>query len=183
MKIYYRNKMWTSTPLSIAFIVFNFGFLASATAQTSKKFSDETAFRRSLKIFKKVVGHDNLMEATKLIHFPFFTSKADSGNGKDLPIDGISKVEFETYKRDIFNKDIIRILPKLGEESLSEIEGNEDTYYTALRKKTDAKSKMYELYAQYNQDGRKTDDYFGFIFGRIAGHYKLIAYYSKWPIR
>jgi len=117
------------------------------------------------------------------MHFPFFTAKLSNGNDQELPVDGISRKEFEPYKTGIFNEEVLRILPKLKETDLSEIEGNQDRYYAALRKQTDQGSRLYEVYAEYRQLGRNTESYFAFVFGRVKGSYKVIAYYGKWPLR
>ncbi|SDZ80211.1 hypothetical protein [Pedobacter hartonius] len=155
-------------------------FTPTASAQTKR---DEAAFHDALKSFQSAVLQKNLVKAGNMMHFPLFTSKADPGNGKELPADPIGKQELECYKNDIFNADVGRILPKLGEEALSEIAANEDSYYAALRKATDPGSKMYECYSQYPGRNGGSESFFAFIFGKINNNYKVIAYYGKWPLR
>ena len=163
--------------------IFIFLALLSVDASAQKTSSDEQHFRLVLKNFKTAVKSRNLNGASKLMQFPFYTAKSDNGNGRELPADPISYNEFKTYKSAIFNEEVLRILLKLREDNLSEIEGNEDNYYAALRKTTDKGSKLYEVYAEYRQQRRNTESYFAFIFGRVRGSYKVIAYYGKWPLR
>lgn len=163
--------------------LFIFLTLLSVRSFCQKTSSDEQQFRLVLKNFKTAVKSRNLNAASQLMQFPFYTAKSANGNGQELPTDPISYNEFQTYKSAIFNEEVLRILFKLKEDNLSEIEGNEDNYYAALRKKTDKGSKLYEIYAEYKQQGRNTEGYFAFIFGRVRGSYKVIAYYGKWPLR
>lgn len=150
---------------------------------SAQKVRDEQLFRKSLKNLKTAVKNRNLNAAYPLMHFPFFTAKNDQGSGKDYPAGAITAKEFQTHKTDIFNQEVLKILPKLGEEDLSEIQGNADSYYAGLRKAADPGTKLYEVYAEYKQQGRHTESYFGFVFARIKGSYKLVAYYGKWPVR
>jgi hypothetical protein len=164
----------------ILLLIVVLSFTADLLAQNKQ---DDAAFRLMLKNFQSAVLHNNLAKAGSVLHFPFFTAKADQGFGKDLPVDAIGEQEFDVYKKDIFNQDVHRILPKLGKESISELTGTEDSYYKALRKAMDQGSRMYELYAQYPAKQAGSESYFAFIFGKIKGRYKVVAYYSKWPLR
>ena len=150
------------------------------SAQTS---NDEVVFQVALKNFQSAVLHRNPVKAANMMNFPLFTSKTDFGSGEEMPADAISLKEFEVYKNDIFNAEVSRILPKMRDDAVSEIDGNEDSYYAELKKRVDARSKMYECYVQYPKKDGKGENYFAFIFGKIKNHYKVIAYYSKWPLR
>lgn len=152
----------------------------NAAAQNNK---DRTAFRLTMKDFQSAITAKNFVKAGTYLHYPFFTAKEDQANGKELPVDPIEKMEFDNYKNDIFHKDVCRILPKLGMEAVSELIDDKDTYYAALRKHTDPNSSLYELYAQYAGESGASESYFGFVFGKIKGRYKILAYYGKWPLR
>lgn len=145
--------------------------------------NDEQKFSKVFLNFKTAVKKQNFTEVMSLLHFPFFTSKFDNGDGRDLPVDAISKAEFITYKTDIFYKDVLRILPKLDKNSVSEVTGNKEIYYTTLYKTVDPGSKLYEMYVEYREQARDSESYFAFLFGRIKGQYKVIASYSKWPVK
>jgi hypothetical protein len=154
---------------------------AGAFGQAAKN-GDEAAFRKSLRNFKAAVAGRDVGKAEALMNFPFFTSRSSIGSGRDLPVDPISRKEFQTYKSDIFNAEVIRVLPRLNESSVAEMEGNEDTYDAALRSMADPGSKLYEVYAQYEQKGRNTESFFAFVFARVKARYRVVAYYGKWPV-
>lgn len=153
-------------------------------ASAQKKNSEEDQFRIIWKSFRTHIKSHNLTAASQLVNFPLYTAKSENAQGRSVPTDLLTAAEFKAYKKDVFNEEVIRILPKLGEENLSEIVGNEDSYYARVRKTTIPGSKLYEVYAEYKQQGRNSESYFGFVFGKVkSGNYKVIAYYGKWPVR
>lgn len=170
-----RSRIATTIKLLIIMASFSL-----TSAQTNK---DEVTFGIALKNFQSAVLHKDLGKAANFMHFPLFTSKAEFYNGKELPADAIGRQEFELYENEIFNAEVSRILPKLGKEAIREIAGNEESYYLTLKNTTDSKSKMYECYVQYPTKNGIGENYFAFIFGKIKNDYKVIAYYSKWPVR
>ena len=158
--------------------------LISLGTSAQKKNADEAKFLVVWKAFRENIRVRNLTAASQFLNFPLFTAKADDDKYGFLPADKLKLAEFQEYKLDIFNDEVIRILPKLGEDNLSEIDGDEDSYYTALKKLTLPGSKLYEVYAEYKQVGRNTESFFGFVFGKVkGGNYRVIAYYGKWPVR
>lgn len=144
---------------------------------------DEAQFRLQVKKLQTLVKIRNFKGIALMMHFPFYTAKAERNDRKEYPTDPISVKEYPVYQLEIFHTDVIRLLPKLSEAQLSEIEGNTDLYFAELRKLTDRGSKMYELYIQYPESGTRAESYFSFTFGKIKGRYELIAYYGKWPVR
>jgi len=157
--------------------------MSSFARVSAQSTNDEVTFQLALKTFQSAVLHRNFAKAANIICFPLFTSKADLGSGQEMPADAVTIQDFEFYKNDIFNAEVSRILPKLGREALSEISRNEDPYYAELKKARNVKGKMYECYVQYPTKNGKGENYFAFIFGKINNKYKVIAYYSKWPLR
>ncbi|TCD01388.1 hypothetical protein [Pedobacter psychroterrae] len=145
--------------------------------------TDRAAFSLAMKDLQSAIRAKNFVKAGVYFHYPFFTAKEDQANGKELPVDPIDKKEFDNYKNDIFHKDVCRILPKLGLEAVSEVTEHKDSYYTVLREHTDPNTRLYELYAQYAGESGASESYFGFVFGKIKGRYKILAYYGKWPLR
>jgi ABC-type amino acid transport system permease subunit len=174
-----RKLSFLQPTLPVLFLV-TLGFTSRVFAQNNR---DESAFRLALKNFQAAVLHNNFAKAGSILHFPLSTAKADQGYGRELPADSISETEFERYKNAIFNQDVCRILPKLGNQAIRGLKGNEDSYYIALSKAIDQGSRMYELYAQYPARGEGSESYFAFVFAKIKGRYKVVAYYSKWPLR
>lgn len=144
---------------------------------------DEALFRLEFKKMQGLVKQKNFRGLSGMLHFPFYTAKVEGTDGSGAPADPLSAAEFRPYQANIFNSEVMRLLPKLTEQALSEIEGNEDAYFSFLRKLTDKGSKLYEVYAEYAQPGRNSEGYFSFTFGRIKGRYQVIAYYGKWPVR
>ncbi|MEJ2880938.1 hypothetical protein [Pedobacter sp. GR22-6] len=143
---------------------------------------DEAQFRLQVKKLQTLIKVRDFKGIGLMMHFPFFTAKAELKN-EEYPTDPISVKEYPAYRPEVFNSDVIRLLPELSEAQLSEIEGNTDLYFAELRKLTDRGSKMYELYIQYPEPGTGAESYFSFTFGKIKGRYELIAYYGKWPVR
>ena len=144
---------------------------------------NEVQFRLQVKKLQTLLKVRNFKEIALMMHFPFYTAKAEGDDGNEYPTDPISAKEYPAYRLGVFHTDVIRLLPKISEAQLSEIEGTTDPYFAELRKLTDRGSKMYELYIQYPESGTREESYFSFTFGKIKGSYKLIAYYGKWPVR
>lgn len=145
---------------------------------------DEKDFRRLLETFKTALVKKDFKAAASLMHFPFYTSNGSQGKQVGAAEDPILFKEFSTYQSDIFNTDVLRLLPKYTEQNLSEIDDKtDDTYYKSLKKKTEQGSKLYEIYFQYPESDTQAESFFGFVFGKIDGKYQAIASYAKWPIK
>lgn len=146
--------------------------------------NDEKAFRLALTRLKALLKAKNLNAATTMLNFPFFTAKASDDRGEGAAIDPIAIKEYPAYKNDIFNADVVRLLPTYTEEQLSEIDAKtDDPYYRSLAKLTDSGSKLYEVYFQYPEKGTNAECFFGFVFGKVHGQYKAVGMYGKWPIK
>lgn len=157
--------------------------LPAGNAAHAQRQTDEALFRIEFKKLQKLAQKNDFRALEAMMHFPFYTEKADREDGKTDPVGGISKKEFKWYQADIYNPEVRHLLPRLSEEALNEIQGEEDTYFSALRKLTDKGSKIYEVYTAYDQPGRNSGGFFSFTFGRINGRYLLLAYYGKWPLK
>lgn len=153
--------------------------------KTTSNTNDEQDFYRVLKLFKKEINLRNNSALIKLMHFPFYTSQQQLPNGESGIIsDPIELNEFEAFKSSIYNKDVVKLLPKASDSELSEIdEKTDEPYYQSIKKLTDKGSKLYELYIQYPQSNSQAETYFAFVFGKINGKYKALAYYAKWPVK
>ncbi|WP_148042742.1 hypothetical protein [Pedobacter jejuensis] len=157
----------------------------SVPVEQASNTNDEKAFRQVLQQLKIQLKNKNLDASSAFLNFPFFTAKASEENSSgEAAVDPIAQSEYNQYKSDVFNTDILRLMPKQTEEQLSEIdEKTDDPYYRKLAKLTDKGSHLYEVYFQYPEKGTNAESFFGFVFGKIKGKYKAIAMYSKWPIK
>jgi hypothetical protein len=99
------------------------------------------------------------------------------------PSDWITASEFDQYYKDIFHADVIRLAPNFKLKSLMEINSAGKKAYKVKDGLADKGSKIYELYIQYPENGTAAESFFSFIFAKIKGQYKVIGYYSKWPIK
>ncbi|ASZ12585.1 hypothetical protein KTO58_11600 [Chitinophaga pendula] len=155
----------------------------------SAQIADDVKFRTTLSSFQHAVKSDTPEIIAKYIHFPLQTApkwfdedlshmQIDKSAGK------VSASEFKEYYSNIFHADVKRLLPLAGEEDITEIdEKSDEDYYNLLRAETDKGSMLYEIYFQYAVESNNSESYFSFIFGRINGDYKVLAYYGKWPAK
>jgi hypothetical protein len=150
--------------------------------------NDEKEFRLFLKEFKQVIKTGDKKRVIALLNFPLQTqpqwSNEDLKSTTINPADGlITKQEYSQYAGDIFTKDVIRLIPGSTEDDLVEIDNNtNENYYKTLKTVTDNGSKLYELQQQYVQRNNKETSY-GFVFGKVKGHYKVISYFCPWPVK
>lgn len=147
--------------------------------------NDEQEFYALLKNFKKELAAKNSSGLSKLMNFPFYTSQQQLENGSTgIVADPIDVQDFKTYQKSIYNTDVVKLMPASGNENLSVIEDSTDeAYYRSIRKLTDKGSKLYELYMQYPEQGNQAEGYFAFVFGKVNGKYRALAYYAKWPVK
>ena len=159
--------------------------VAAVTGQPAAA-DDDVLFHQTLRQFQTAVARGDTSAVRGLLYFPFLTApqwtnddlrdhSADTSGGK------IGTGEFDRYYPRIFHEDVARLLPKAGEDDLSVVtRDTREDYYRRLEQETDPGSQLYEMYMQY--PARGSDGYFGFVFGRVAGQYKVISYYAKWPV-
>lgn len=145
--------------------------------------NDESAFLAFFGTFRKAVGRNAQKELPGMLNYPFYTNKDELSNGKYAPSDPLSAAQYSKYRKALFHADVIRFLPGVTGDELGEIDlKTDDSYYLALQKLCDPKSKLYEAYLQYPSKGSFAESYFAFVFGKVKGKYKAIAYYAKWPV-
>ncbi|WP_158825818.1 hypothetical protein [Mucilaginibacter lacusdianchii] len=157
-------------------------------AQPNSTSSDEQLFRSFLKSFKQAVKQNNKAQLLLMFHYPVQTSPQWSNEDlQNSTIDYkqglISQQELPQYFDDIFSKDAQKLIPLSKEDDLSEIDQTStENYYKLLAQVTDKASTLYELQKQYEQDNGKETS-FGFVFGKVKGVYKILSYYSPWPLK
>lgn len=182
----------TTVPASAAAQTSATGRQLSAAALAVKQSSsdpEEQKFRRFFAVFQKAVQQANPGQLATLLYFPLQTAQQWSNEDlKNMDVDKesgkVSRREFNSYHKNIFTPDVIRLLPGAKEEALSEIDAQSpEDYYKVLRQCTDKASKMYEVYMQYPEKNGTAESYFAFVFGRVNGEYKVIGYYAKWPAK
>lgn len=163
--------------------------VVNSSAKDSVSADDESKFLRAFAKFQHAVKTNTPEAVAKCIHFPFQTTpmwfNEDLRTRQINKYEGlISYNELGKYYPDIFHTDVKRLLPRAGEEELHEVEEDTDEdYYNILRQPTDKGAKLYEVYFQYPTSGTNSESFFAFVFGRIGGEYKAIAYYAKWPVK
>ncbi|RAJ08643.1 hypothetical protein LX64_01297 [Chitinophaga skermanii] len=151
--------------------------------------SDEQNFLTTFTAFQAAVKTNSVHDITSFIHFPIQTgmqwTNADVQAGKVNKLaTAVSSEAFTKYYHDIFHDAVRRIIPQATSDELHEIDKNiNEDYYISLRQAVDKNSRMYEVYEQYPEPNGTADSFFGFIFGRVQGKYKVLAYYGKWPVK
>lgn len=159
------------------------------SAKDTVSADDESKFLSAFAKFQQAVTTNRPEAVAKCIHFPFQTTpmwfNEDLRTRQINKYEGlISYNEFGKYYPDIFHTDVKHLLPHAGDEALHEIDEDTDQdYYKVLRQPTDKGAKLYEAYFQYPTSGTNSESFFAFVFGRIGGEYKAIAYYAKWPVK
>lgn len=146
--------------------------------------NDEEDFTAFFEHFKQQVRDNQAAQLPGLLNFPFYTGNEETETSMGKPSDKIEQSTFGQYRTAIFNADVLRLIPEFPADSLVEINKHPDElYYQTLQKVTDPGSTLYEAYLQYQETGTQAESFFGFVFGRVKGNYKAIAYYGKWPVK
>lgn len=154
----------------------------------AKNIPDEELFRKFFIQFKVAAKQKNMPQLLSMFNYPVQTNpqwnNEDLRNSTANQADGLmKKPELQQYLDDIFTKDALRLIPRSTDNDLSEIDKTTpEDYYKRLSKYTDKGSTLYELNIEYAQhNGKETQ--FGFVFGKIGGGYKILSYYSPWPLK
>lgn len=151
--------------------------------------NDKQNFRATFDAFRKAVKRNNIDSVKQYIHFPLQTALQWTNDDlESRPVDKsaglVTYSEFKEYYADIFHADVRRLLPGTVESELQEIDNQTDEdYYKTLQQVTDKGSKLFEAYLQYPERNGRSESFFAFVFGRINGQYKVVAYYAKWPVK
>ncbi|NIG55697.1 hypothetical protein [Chitinophaga sp. Cy-1792] len=150
---------------------------------------DEQQFRIVLQALQRAVKTNNRDTIRQYLRFPLqtamqWTNDDVKAGTVDKPGGLVSAADFNKYYNSIFHPDVGRLLPEAGEDNLQEIDADSpEDYYKTLRRVTDKHSHLYEVYQQYPEKNTQAESFFGFVFGRVDGEYKVIAYYGKWPVK
>jgi hypothetical protein len=157
-------------------------FSVSAPPQSGK---DEERFLKFFAGFRDAVKQMDTAKLVKMIHFPLQTGIRweDNDRPADITEGRLRWDEFPAYYTQLFNKDVVRIVSKSGDRDIESITDTPGDYYRTVKEGTDKGAMVYELYRQFSLAGSAGESYFGFVFGRVKGQYKVIAYYGKWPVK
>jgi len=170
----------------LLFVILLIGIDANAAQlKTPQHTRTQENFNTFFKKFKQNISTKNFKTLQSLMHFPFYTGKSSQENqNRETATNPISSTEFSTYQTNIYHQDVIRLLPFTEMRNVSEINTNaDDPYYHHLRNTSDEGSKMYEVYLQYPEQNTQAESYFDFVFGKVNGKYRVLAYYAKWPVK
>lgn len=165
---------------------------AAQIAQQPPAAGDEEQFDAFFDAFSEAVKQKDKKKLEGMLFFPFQTGNIwrndDIAHMKDPAtnerFNQVAEKEYGEYADQIFHPDVVRLLPRAEGEAIAEIAGDtKDDYYLRLKRHTDAGTRMYEVYLQYAEEGRSTESYFAFVFGKVKGQYKALSYYAKWPVK
>lgn len=159
-------------------------FSGTPSIAQDKSGKGDAAFMKFFRTFQAAVQHKAYGSIRTMLHYPFYTRNEEAADGKNYPSEPISEQEYTQYRDNLLHADVIRLLPGTSSDELSEADpGATDSYYGALRKLCDPGSKIYEAYIQYALKNGTSESYFAFVFGKVKGSYRAIAYYAKWPVK
>lgn len=157
----------------------------SSTARSAKYADPElrTFFGR----LQELVAQDRLDELKAMIAFPlqtlYWIDGADSLTAEEKQMGIMGEEAYDDYKNELFYEPVWTYLPEASETEVRQIDVlASGAYYKDLQQKLDANSPIYEYYRQYTLDGKVGGDFFAFVFGKVDGQYKIVGYYSKWPV-
>lgn len=125
-----------------------------------------------------------------MIHFPLQTQLMWMNGEQPNDEKGglLGKEEFpKYYRKNFFDKEQRRVLGyELGDDDVYPINLQHDqasSYYQQLSEGTDPGTLLFSYYLQWEQPDGRGDYWFGLVVGQIKGEFKLLSYYSKWPVK
>lgn len=141
-----------------------------------------------IKLKTAIVMNDQL-KLLNLIHFPLQTQLMwmNDAEAIDEKSGLLRKEEFpKYYRKSFFDKEQRRILGyELGDEVYPvNLQNNQaSNYYQRLSQETDPGTLLFNYYLQWERPDGRGDYWFGLVAGQIKGEFKLLSYYSKWPVK
>jgi len=140
-------------------------------------------FRSFYKGFQRNLEANNQEAITQICYFPLQTLYWIDGVNNlsdEEKADGlIEQEDFATYDTLIFNATVRELVPQVAVDQVQQIDvAASGDYYKRLGKLIDQGSTLLELYCTYGDQGALGDRYFAFIFGRVQGEYRVLAYYT-----
>lgn len=159
--------------------------MLTLTAQAQKI---DKEFRSFYKGLQRNIETDRVEAITNIVHFPLQTIYwVDELNNlsEEEKRDGLLESEdFDRYRSVIFNEDVKRIIPLRQVEQVQQIDiESSGDYYKRLAELIDPGSTLLELYCQYGEYDTVGDNYFAFVFGKVNGEYRILAYYTDTRVK
>ncbi|AOM78091.1 hypothetical protein [Pedobacter steynii] len=142
--------------------------------------------------FKTAIIKNDKPKLLNMIHFPMQTQMMwmnDELNAKepDRKNGLINKEELLKYcGKELFDKEQQRVLAyELGDDvSVINLQTDQaSNYYKSLASQTDPGTLLFNYYLQWERPDGKGDYWFGLVVGKVKGEFKLLSYYSKWPVK
>ncbi len=134
--------------------------------------------------FQETVKHRDTAVLKQLVHYPFRTGYwvdgVDSFSVSEKTAGLLDRYQFSNYLSHILTPDVLRLIPGADPKRLLRIDvAASGSYYRELASRCDPDSPLYELYLSFTNNGRVGSRYFAFVFGRVNGEYKILAYYHS----
>lgn len=138
---------------------------------------------------KTAIVKNDQPKLLNMIHFPLQTQLM--WMNAEQPIDEksgwLSKEEFPTYyRKHFFDKEQRRVLSyELGDDiyPINLQNDQASNYYQQFSQGTDPGALLFNYYLQWERPDGNGDHWFGLVAGKIRGEFKLLGYYSKWPVK
>ncbi|WP_345231531.1 hypothetical protein [Olivibacter ginsenosidimutans] len=148
----------------------------------------DKAFRSFYTGFQRNVAAQRLDALQQVIYFPlqtmYWIDGMNSFSDEEKANGLIQADEFDQYADTIFNDQVRRLIPETDVSRIQQIdvEASGD-YYKRLGRLIDKGTTLLELYCEYGGNSSVGDHYFGFVFGRVQGEYRVMAYYTSLRIK
>jgi len=140
-------------------------------------------FRSFYKGFQRNLEAHNQEAITRICYFPlqtlYWVDGVNNLSDEEKADGWIEQNDFATYDTIIFNATVREIVPQVAVDQVQQIDvAASGDYYKRLGELIDQGSTLLELYCTYGDRGALGDRYFAFIFGRVQGEYRVLAYYT-----
>lgn len=141
-----------------------------------------------MKLKTAIVNNDQ-PRLLNMIHFPMQTQMMWLNESQAIDEKGglLSRDEFpEYYRKNFFDKEQRRVLGYEQGDDVYPVNLQSDqssNYYQRLSRGTDPGTLLFNYYLQWERPDGRGDYWFGLVVGQIKGEFKLLSYYSKWPVK
>lgn len=166
-------------------VVFEANSRAAADSEADRKL-----FQVFFEKFLTSVKRNDASQLQQMMYFPLQTAMIwtndDLGyGGVDTLGERVWENEFKRCYPNIFYRELRSRLVHYKEDDLSELTDLSGAdYYLRLQKLADKGAPIFEIYRQWRfSDSTLAGSYFGFVFGKVGGDYKVLSYYGKFPAR
>lgn len=145
--------------------------------------------REFLMKLKTAIVKNEESKLLDMIHFPLQTQLMWMNGEQPMNEKSglLGKEEFpKYYRKNFFDKEQRRVLGyELGEDvyPINLQSDQASNYYQQLSEGTDPGTLLFSYYLQWERPDGRGDYWFGLVVGQIKGQFKLLSYYSKWPVK